>query len=62
MFIEIIKDPFLDPFTTDNDEMEKARKSSVIFSAFHKILYNKEKYFMRRVFTSDLINHYTDFE
>jgi hypothetical protein len=62
MFMELIKDPFIDPFMIDESEMDKPRKLSVIFSAFHKILYHREKFVMKRIFTLDLINHYTDFE
>lgn len=62
MFSELIKDPFIDPSRLDGEELEKPRKLTVIFSAFHKILYAKEKLKMKRAFNNDLQENYIDFE
>jgi hypothetical protein len=38
MFHTLLKDNFIDPYQVDSD-FNKPRKNTVIFSAFHKILY-----------------------
>ena len=47
LFSALINDPYINVNKYDDELFEKARRSSVIFSAFHKILYNKEKLPMR---------------
>ena len=49
MFQAIVQDPYVDANLPDTQDFGKARKLSVIFSAFHKMLYQKEKYPMKRV-------------
>ena len=39
MFQAIIQDPYVDANLPDTQDFSKARKLSVIFSAFHKMLY-----------------------
>ena len=53
LFVSLINDPYINPNEYDIEVYEKARRSSVIFSAFHKILYNREKYPMRKKFFYD---------
>lgn len=53
MFQCLLNDPYIDPFQVDSDFI-KPRKLTVIFSAFHKILYSREKIFMRKKFIKDL--------
>lgn len=50
LFVALITDPYTDVNQVDSEELNKARRISVIFSAFHKILYAKEKLPMRRLF------------
>ena len=56
----LLDDPYIDTFQIDLNYM-KARVSTVIFSAFHKILYQREKIHMRRKFQNDLVKHYVDY-
>lgn len=53
MFLALIRDEWVDPLAYDTEEFAKARRCSVIFSAFHHILYNREKLPMRRLHCSD---------
>lgn len=53
MFLALISDDWIDVNATDNEKTERARRSSVIFSAFHKILYQREKIIMIKKFASD---------
>ena len=53
MFFELMQDEHIDPNIVDAQEFQKARKLSVIFSAFHKILYKKERRCMQRQFVRD---------
>ena len=48
IFKALIMDKFLDVNAVDKEEFYKARRLSVIFSAFHKILYREEKRIMRK--------------
>lgn len=50
MFLVLMSDPNVDVNILDDAEMQKARKFSVIFSAFHKILFSREKFKMRKKF------------
>lgn len=43
-------DPWIDVNAIETDNFYKPRRLSVIFSAFHKMLYRKEKFIMRSVF------------
>jgi len=43
MFLALIKDPYIDANSCETEDFYKPRRFSVIFSAFHKILYKKEK-------------------
>ena len=54
MFLALIRDEWVDPLAHDTEDFAKARRCAVIFSAFHHILYNKEKLPMRRLHHSDL--------
>lgn len=60
MFQWLLLDPYIDPFAVDNDFM-RPRKLTVIFSAFHKMLYSREKIYMRRKFSNDLAADFVDF-
>jgi len=60
MFVTLLDDPYIDTFKMDLNYM-KARVSTVIFSAFHKILYQREKIHMRRKFQNDLVKDYVDY-
>ena len=60
MFMTLLSDPFIDPCAPDSDFM-KARRGTVIFSAFNKMLYAREKIRMRRQFEADLQTEYVDF-
>lgn len=53
LFLALIRDEWVDPLAHDTEEFAKARRCSVIFSAFHHILYNREKLPMRRLHCSD---------
>lgn len=53
MFIALIRDEWIDPHSVDSEEFQKSRRCSVIFSAFHHILYHREKLAMRRLNFSD---------
>ena len=53
MFHAIIDDPYIDAAAVDTCEYLKARRLSVIFSAFHKMLYTKEKQLMRKKFAEN---------
>lgn len=53
MFLALIRDEWIDPHAVDTEEFHKSRRSSVIFSAFHHILYHREKLSMRRLHFSD---------
>ena len=48
IFRALINDPYLDVNAVDTEEFFKPRRLSVIFSAFHKILYRQEKRIMRK--------------
>ena len=50
LFLALISDPYIDVNKVDTEELNKARRSSVIFSAFQKILYCKEKLCMKKKF------------
>lgn len=60
MFMTLLEDPYIDTFKLDLNYL-KPRVSTVIFSAFHKILYQREKINMRRKFQMDLGKEYIDF-
>jgi len=60
MFMTLLDDPFIDTYQVDSNFM-KTRVSTVIFSAFHKILYQREKIHMRRKFQNDLVKDYVDY-
>ena len=60
MFQLMLQDPYIDPFAVDNDYM-RPRRLTVIFSAFHKMLYSREKIYMRRKFCKDLTTDYVNF-
>ena len=62
MFEALIQDPFIDANICDQHEFVKPRRLSVIFSAFHKILYRMEKFSMRKKFNEDIVREYTDYE
>jgi ankyrin repeat protein len=47
MFLTLLDDPYIDPNQLELDNYFKPRRLSVIFSAFHKMLYKKEKHIMR---------------
>lgn len=47
MFHALICDQWIDANIVENEDFYKARRLSVIFSAFHKMLYRKEKFPMR---------------
>jgi hypothetical protein len=47
MFLTLLDDPYIDPNALELDQYFKPRRLSVIFSAFHKMLYRKEKHIMR---------------
>lgn len=53
-FLDVINEGKTDVNQVDKENYNKARFHSVIFSAFHKILYNKEKFYMRRLFALNL--------
>ena len=53
MFLALVSDEWIDPNAFDTEEFQKARRCSVIFSAFHHILYHREKLAMRRLNFSD---------
>lgn len=55
MFLALIKDKWVDPHGLDSEDFARARRSAVIFSAFHHILYMKEKMVMRRLFQENQI-------
>jgi ankyrin repeat protein len=61
MFQELLYDPYIDPFAVDSDFM-RPRRLTVIFSAFHKMLYSREKIYMRRKFCQDLVKDFVDFQ
>ena len=47
MFLTLLDDPYIDVNALEYDQYFKARRLSVIFSSFHKILYKKEKAVMK---------------
>jgi ankyrin repeat protein len=47
MFLTLLDDPYIDPNALELEQYFKPRRLSVIFSAFHKMLYRKEKHIMR---------------
>ena len=53
MFLALIRDEWINPHTVDTEDFHKSRRCSVIFSAFHHILYHREKLAMRRLNFSD---------
>lgn len=57
MLIAILEDPYVDLRKTDEDRVCKARRLTVIFSAFHKILYQREKIIAKREFVRNNMNH-----
>jgi hypothetical protein len=61
MFLTLLDDPYVDPNELDLDTYFKPRRLSVIFSAFHKILYKKEKHLMRQAFSREVAANYVDF-
>ena len=62
MFNILVSDPYIDVFKVDIFEFNKPRYLSVIFSAFHKILYKMEKIKMRKLFQQNIRDHYTDYK
>ena len=60
MFTILLKDPYIDIFAVD-ENLLKARRISVIFSAFHKILFSREKLAMKRVFNKCLWTEFVDY-
>lgn len=62
MLLTMLEDPFLDCFKTDDEYVVPARRLTVIFSAFHKILYHREKVHARRAFHSRLKNDYVELD
>lgn len=60
MFLALLADPYLDILKLD-ENLAKPRDISVIFSAFHKILFKKEKYMIERGFRQDVQKEYIDF-
>ena len=61
MFNELIADKYIDPNIEDTIEFLKPKKYSVIFSAFHKILYRMEKFTMRKKFCEEVRDNYIDY-
>ena len=53
MFLALIGDQWLDVNAADTEKVDRARRSSVIFSAFHKILYQREKIIMAKKFAEN---------
>ena len=62
MFLILLDDPYIDVNLVELEKFLRPRRLSVIFSAFHKILYHKEKHQMRKGFQEDLNNLYVDFK
>ena len=60
MFTILLTDPYIDVFALD-ENLLKPRRISVIFSAFHKVLYTREKLYIRRVFHKCLNTEFIDF-
>ena len=61
MLINILKDPFVDPFLVDEEHIQKPRKNTVIYSPFHKILHHREKMIVRKMYHKDFVEDYIDF-
>lgn len=62
MFKILLEDKFLNVHLHDEHDFVRARRLSVIFSAFHKILYQREKIQMRKRFYKEVNDHYTEFQ
>lgn len=60
MFTVLLADPYIDVFALD-DNLLKPRRISVIFSAFHKVLYTREKLYIRKLFQKCLNTDFVDF-
>ena len=50
LLFNLLRDKFIDPLIVDLENFGKPRRKTVIFSAFHKLLYQKEKLIVRRAF------------
>ena len=62
MFLALLEDPYLDILKLDDTDLcMKPRRQTVIFSAFHKILYLFEKLAMRKLFQKTLMKDYISF-
>ena len=61
MFAALLRDPYIDPSAPDSDFM-KPRRGTVIFSAFHKMLYSREKILIKKRFEQDLQTEYVDYQ
>lgn len=57
----MLEDPYIDCFQPDDESVTSARRLTVIFSAFHKILYHREKILARRAHYRSLKKDYVDF-
>jgi len=57
----VLQDKHLDVNQVNDSDFYKPRRLTVIFSAFHKVLYSREKILMRRVFHGDLLNNYVSY-
>lgn len=61
MLITLLKDPYIDPFLVDEENIVKPRKNTVIYSPFHKILQHREKMIVRKMYYKHFIEDYIDF-
>jgi len=43
------------------ENVAKPRRKTVIFSAFHKLLYAREKFIVKKMFQKELCEQYVDF-
>lgn len=61
MLHALLQDPFIDPSKVDTDTYSKARRGTIIFSAFHKLLYQQEKLKVRRQYQRSVQGTSTDY-
>jgi ankyrin repeat protein len=61
LFRIITTDKYINVHLHDEHEFLRPRRLTVIFSAFHKILYHREKMIMRKRFYQEVNDFYVDF-
>lgn len=56
LLLILLRDPYIDLFQVDEDRVCMPRRLTVIFSAFHKILYHREKLRAKALFCKQLVS------